>query len=69
MTDDRGDEQFKALLNTVEKLRAATFPTLEANLVRELLRLHASGLPADAETSRRVEQAVEAQLAKANPAC
>ena len=69
MADDRGDDQFKALLNTVEKLRADTFPTLDADLVRELLRMHGSGLPADAETSRRVEQAVEAQLAKANPVC
>ena len=64
-----GDDQLQALLDAVEELREARFPTLDAALVREILQLHASGMPADTETSRMVERAVEMYLGRENPAC
>lgn len=59
-----GDEQLKSLLDTLERLRKERFPQLDAELVRELMRLHAAGQTADAEIARNVEQAVERSLSK-----
>ena len=58
------DSQFQSLLDTVEYLRKAKFPHLDATLVREILRLHASGGVPDPEIARAVEQAVERQLSR-----
>jgi hypothetical protein len=63
------EDQFRALLETVENLRATRFASLDATLVRDVLRLHASGEAADAEVSRRIEQAIDTQLAKDSPTC
>ncbi|SAK75020.1 hypothetical protein AWB76_04842 [Caballeronia temeraria] len=54
-----GDDQFQSLLDTVERLRRDKFPTLDAKVVREILRLHADGGAGDSELTRGVEQAVE----------
>lgn len=72
MTNERvreDEDQFRALLETVENVRAARFASLAPDLVREVLQLHASGLAADAEVSRRIERAVDAQLAKGSSTC
>lgn len=60
------DSQFQSLLDTVEQLRRAKFPHLDATLVREILRLHASGGVPDPDIARAVEQAVERQLSRKN---
>lgn len=62
--ENQVEEQFQTLLDAVERLRAANYPTLDAELVREVLQLHASGEAADADISRRIEQAVDRRLAK-----
>jgi len=59
-----GEEQLKSLLEAVERLRKDKFSHLDAELVRELLRLHAAGQTANAEIARSVEQAVERRLTK-----
>jgi hypothetical protein len=61
----KGNEQFQALLDTVERLRSEKFPDLDSRLVRELLRLHSDGGDADSELARAVEQSVEHHLTKA----
>ena len=53
--------QLESLLATVEKLRQSKYPTLDAELVREVLMLH-SGTTLDTELARGVEQAVEARI-------
>jgi hypothetical protein len=58
------DSQFQSLLDTVEQLRERKFPQLDGGLVREILRLHASGETPDAEIARAVEQAVDGRLSK-----
>lgn len=58
------DSQFQSLLDTVEQLRKAKFPHLDATLVRDILRLHALGGSADPDIARAVEQAVERQLSR-----
>lgn len=60
----KSDDQFQSLLDTVERLRKEKFTHLDADLVRELLRLHADGSAADGELARGVEQAVERRLTK-----
>lgn len=59
----KSDEQFQSLLDTVERLRREKFPKLDAELVREILRLHAAGA-VDGEVLRSVELAVDALLTK-----
>jgi hypothetical protein len=59
-----GDSQFQSLLDTVEQLRQKKFPQLDATLVREILRLHASGGAPDPDIARAAEQAVERQVSK-----
>ena len=56
--------QLQSLVDTIEDLRKEKFPDLDATLVREILRLHASGQPLDTDTARALEQAVEHQLSK-----
>lgn len=60
------DDQFQSLLQTVEKLRAEQFSHLDAEVVRELLRIHADGSIADSDIARETERRVEARLAKGN---
>ena len=60
---DKRDDQFHALLETVERLRKEQFPRLDHVLVRDLLRLHADGSADDKDLARNVEQAVEQRLA------
>jgi len=60
----KSEDQFRSLLETVERLRREKFPRLDADLVRELLRMHADGGAADAELTRGAEQAVERCLPK-----
>lgn len=60
----RSEDQFQSLLDAVERLRRDKFSHLDADLVRELLRLHADSVTADGELARGVEQAVERHLAK-----
>lgn len=63
-SQSRGEDQLQSLLDTVERLRRDRFPTLDASLVNELLRLHADGGAGDGELARGVEQMVERYLAK-----
>lgn len=58
------DDQFQSLLETVERLRKDKFSHLDAELVRDVLRLHADGAGADADVTREVEQEVEQRLAE-----
>ncbi|OWW18371.1 hypothetical protein [Noviherbaspirillum denitrificans] len=64
LLQQRGEDQFQSLLDTVERLRRDKFPTLDAGLVREILRLHADSAAGDGELTRGVEQAVEHYLNK-----
>ena len=57
------DDQFQSLLETVERIRSERFPRLDAELVRELLRVHADGTTADADLAREIERQVELRLA------
>jgi hypothetical protein len=63
-TSQHIDDQFQSLLQAVEGIRKERFPDLEAEVVRELLRIHANGSIADAEIARETERRVEAYLAK-----
>jgi asparagine synthetase B (glutamine-hydrolysing) len=58
------DDQFRSLLETVERLRAEHFAHLDGTLVREILRLHAEGSSDERELARAIEQAVEKRLSK-----
>ena len=60
----KSDDQFKSLLDTVERLRQEKYAHLDASLVRELLRLHSDGAAADGDLTRGVEQAAERHLSK-----
>jgi hypothetical protein len=64
LNKDRGQDQFQALLDTVERLRLERFPSLDPEMVRQILRQHSSGSLADAETARSVEQIVEAYISR-----
>lgn len=57
-------EQFEQLLATVERLRRAKFPSIGAEVVRELLVLHADVAASDADLVRDAEAAVEKRLAE-----
>lgn len=63
-SQSRGEDQFQSLLDTVDRLRRDRYPTLDASLVSELLRLHADSAAGDGELARSVEQMVERYLAK-----
>lgn len=63
-SNERGEDQFQSLLDTVERLRRDKFQTLDAGLVRDILRLHADSAAGDGELARGVEQAVERYLSK-----
>jgi len=54
----------RMLLQTVERLRAERYPHLDADLVQELLQLHADPAASDADLARHVEQSVERHLSK-----
>lgn len=56
------DAQFQSLLDTVERLRKDKFSTVDPELVRNLLLLHATGTAADADLTRAIEQKVEDYL-------
>lgn len=56
------DAQFQSLLDTVERLRKDKFSTLNPDLVRNLLLLHATGTAVDADLTRAIEQQVEEYL-------
>lgn len=58
----RGEDQLQSLLDAVERLRRDKYPALDANLVSELLRMHANSGAGDAEIARGVEQTVERYL-------
>jgi hypothetical protein len=60
----QSNDQLQALLDTAEHLRKTQFPHLDAELVRELLRLHGDSTVANSERLRSAEQAVEAHLAR-----
>lgn len=60
----RGEDQLQSLLETVERLRRDKYPTLDANLVSEVLRMHADSGAGDGEVARGVEQVVERYLAE-----
>lgn len=62
--NERGENQFQSLLDTVERLRREKFQGLDAELVRDILRLHADSATGDGELARGVEQAVERYLSK-----
>jgi hypothetical protein len=62
--DSRGENQIQSLLDTVERLRRDRFQSLDAELVRDILRLHADSAAGDGELARGVEQAVERYLSK-----
>ena len=68
--EQKKDEQFQSLLETVERLRHEKFPHLDAELIREILRLHADGGASDGELSRGAEQIDERHLvAGVSPCC
>jgi hypothetical protein len=58
------DDQFQSLLQAVERIRGEQFSHLDAEVVRELLRIHADGSIAEADMARETERQVEARLAK-----
>ena len=62
--NERGENQFQSLLDTVERLRREKFQGLDAELVQDILRLHADSAAGDSELARGVEQAVERYLSK-----
>lgn len=64
ITSQHIDDQFQSLLQTVEKLRSEQFSHLDAEVVRELLRIHADGSIAEADMARETERRVEALLAR-----
>ena len=59
-----GEDQLQSLLETVERLRREKYPALDANLISDLLRMHADGGAGDGELARGVEQVVERYLAE-----
>jgi len=59
-----GEDQLQSLLESVERLRRDKYPTLDANLVSEILRMHADSGAGDGEIARGVEQVVERYLAE-----
>lgn len=59
-----GADQLQSLLESVERLRRDKYPTLDANLVSEILRMHADSGAGDGEIARGVEQVVERFLAE-----
>ena len=63
-SERKRDGQFQSLLDAVERLRKEHSSQLDANVVREVLSLHADAAAADTELSRIVEQTVERYLAK-----
>lgn len=63
-SNSRGEDQLQSLLETVERLRRDKYPTLDANLVSEFLRMHADSGGGDGEVARGAEQVVERYLAK-----
>ncbi len=62
--NDKTAEQFKALTETVEKIRRQRFADLDASVVDEILRIHADPAADEAEVGRAVEAAVEQVLAR-----
>jgi hypothetical protein len=62
--DPKPEGQFHSLLDTIERLRRDRFPQLNADLVRELLRLHSDGAAADGDLTRGAEQAIERHFSK-----
>jgi len=53
------ESQFQALLDTVERLRNEKFSSLDPDLVKEILWLHANSTAEPADLSRCVELAVD----------
>lgn len=58
------DDQFRSLLETVERLRTEHFSHLDRTLVRDILRFHAEASSDERELVRAIEQAVEKRLSK-----
>jgi len=56
------NEQLKALVETVERLRLDQYPDLDGDLVRQLLEIHADIGAAEADYGRAVEQTIEQYL-------
>jgi|GraSoiStandDraft_57_1057295.scaffolds.fasta_scaffold1263912_1 hypothetical protein len=59
MTTNTKQDQIQTLLDTVERLRTAKYPELNATLVRDILLLHADAAATDNELSRAVEELAE----------
>ena len=58
----RDEDQFRSLLQTVERLRNERFHHLDARLVEGILRIHADAAAVDSDLARAVDQAVEQHL-------
>lgn len=58
------EDQMRALLEAVERLRRERFEQLDPTLVREIMQMHFEGKTPDAEILRRLEQAVERHLSR-----
>ena len=59
MTTNTRQDQIQTLLDTVERLRAAKYPELNATLVRDILLVHADAAATDNELLRAVEELAE----------
>lgn len=62
MTTKTKQDQIQTLLDTVERMRAAKYPELNATLVRGILLLHADAAATDNELSRAVEELAEQHI-------
>jgi hypothetical protein len=62
--DDEAAARAASLFDTLERIRGDHFPHLNANLVREILRLHADPATAQGDLTRGLEQAIERYLSQ-----
>lgn len=62
MPDETGANGEATVADTIEKVRSERFPDIDRQLVLEILRLHAEGMPSE-NVYRQVDEAIVAHTA------
>ena len=62
MPDETGANGEATVADTMEKVRSERFPDIDRQLVLEILRLHAEGMPSE-NVYRQVDEAIVAHTA------